>query len=86
MRGYFDRFEDQELAVILVEELNKQFVIAVKELPEKSKPGMWFDITIKDGKIQSVQYNSQATSDEIQKTNNLMKKICAKNKGSNFKQ
>ena len=38
MKGYFDRSRKINYAIILVEELNREFVIPVNELPEGSQP------------------------------------------------
>ncbi|KOP83041.1 DUF3006 family protein [Cytobacillus solani] len=86
MKGYFDRIEDQQLAVILVEEINEQFVIKQAKLPFGSKPGMWFDLTIKDRDLISIQHSNQTSFSEKQNTNDLMEKIRLKSKGSKYKQ
>lgn len=85
MKGYFDRIEEESLAVIIVEELNKQFIKPVSELPEGSSPGMWLDLTIVDNTIMSMTINKEATITAQQRTNELMSKLHTKSRTSKFK-
>lgn len=48
MKGYFDRMEENQHAVILVEAINEQFLINQSKLSAGSQTGMWFDLTLKD--------------------------------------
>ena len=86
MKGYFDRMEENQHAVILVEEINEQFLINQSKLPAGSQTGMWFDLTLKDGNILSIQHSTQTSLSANQKTNDLMEKIRLKSKGSKYKQ
>lgn len=85
MKGYFDRVEDGQLAVILVDEMNKEFIISVNELPEGSKVGTYFDLTIVNGEISSIIPDKETTQIEKEKTDDLMAKLRARSKGSKFK-
>lgn len=85
MKGYFDRVEDRQMAVILVEEMNKEFIISVNELPEGSVAGTYFDLIIENGEIISIIPDRETTEVEKEKTDALMTKLRAKSKGSKFK-
>lgn len=85
MRGYFDRVEDGQLAVILVDEIGEEFIIPVNELPEGSAAGTYFDLTIENGEIISIIPDRETTEIEKVKTDDLMAKLRAKSKGSKFK-
>jgi hypothetical protein len=85
MKGYLDRIEDNQLAVILVEEVNKEFVLPISELPEGSKPKIWFDLVINQGRITSININNKKTETAQEKVDDTLCKIRSKSKGSKFK-
>jgi hypothetical protein len=85
MRGYFDRIEDDKFAVILVEEINKEFVLPIADLPNGSVEKSYFDLTIENDKITSMKLNDHTTITEQQKVEDLMSKLRSKSKGSKYK-
>ncbi|WP_342431550.1 DUF3006 family protein [Neobacillus sp. FSL H8-0543] len=85
MKGYLDRIEENKYAVILVEEIQKEFIISKDELPIGSAEKSYFDITIENDKIATLKLNEQSTISEQQKTNDLMAKLRSKSKESKFK-
>jgi hypothetical protein len=85
MKGYLDRIEDNKFAVILVEEINKEFILPVAELPFGSAVKSYFDLTIENNQITSMKLNEQATMTEQQKVDELVSKLRSKSKGSKFK-
>ena len=84
MKGYFDRVEENKHAVILVEELKKEFVIPVNKLPEGSQPKTWLDVKIADGQITSIHQDDEKTRSEQEKVDSLLSKIRSKGSGSKF--
>lgn len=85
MKGYLDRIEDNKFAVILVEEIKKEFILPVAELPVGSVAKSYFDLTIENNQITSMKLNEQATMTEQQKVDDLFSKLRSKSKGSKFK-
>jgi Protein of unknown function (DUF3006) len=85
IKGYLDRIEDNQFAVILAMEIKKEFVIPVEELPEGSKEKSYFEITIENDKITSMKFDEQTTQTEQEKVDDLMSKLRSKSKGSKFK-
>ncbi|MRH41443.1 DUF3006 family protein [Aquibacillus halophilus] len=85
MKGYLDRIEEGKFAVILVDEINKEFILPKAELPVGSSEQSYFDLTIENDKITSLKLNEQTTSTEQEKVDNLISKIRSKNKDSKFK-
>ncbi|WP_456278975.1 DUF3006 family protein [Bacillus sp. AK128] len=85
LKGYLDRIEDDQFAVILVEEIQKEFIIPSTELPEGSKVKSYFDLIIENEKITSIKLNEQMTTTEQQQVDDLMSKLRSKSKGSKFK-
>lgn len=84
MKGYLDRIEDDKFAVILVDEINEEFVISKDELPEDSAKGSYFDLIIENGKITSLKLNDETTLSEQQKVDDLMSKVRSKSRASKF--
>jgi hypothetical protein len=85
MKGYLDRIEENKFAVILVEEIKKEFIIPVTELPVGSAEKSYFDLTIENNQITSMKLNEKATRSEQQKVDELLLKLRSKSKGSKFK-
>jgi hypothetical protein len=83
--GYLDRIEDNKFAVILVEEIKKEFLIPKTELPEGSPVGSYFQLTIETDQITSMKLDKQSTMTEQKKVDNLMSKLRSNSKGSKFK-
>ncbi|PLR76560.1 DUF3006 domain-containing protein [Bacillus sp. V3-13] len=84
MKGYLDRIEEDQYAVILVEAVNKEFIIHKEKLPAGSTVHSWFDVTLEDGQIAGLTLNEEATASSHQKVDNMMEKLRSKS-GSKFK-
>lgn len=76
-----DRFSDQDTAVILVESIQKEFVVKQTALPLEAKPHDYLDVEIIDQTLKIIGINHEETT--AQKTNikDKMAKLRAKNKG-----
>jgi Protein of unknown function (DUF3006) len=85
IKGYLDRIEDNRFAVILAEEIKKEFIIPIEDLPEGSKEKSYFEISVENDKITSMKLDEQTTQTEQEKVNELMSKLRSKSKGSKFK-
>ncbi|SEP83257.1 Protein of unknown function [Virgibacillus subterraneus] len=85
MRGILDRFEDNNKAVILIEETKEEVVIPVDELPDGSSENTYFNMEKIDDKYQIVSIDEATTQKEAEETSDLMAKLRAKSKGSKFK-
>jgi type VI protein secretion system component Hcp len=85
IKGYLDRIEDNQFAVILAEEIKKEFIIPVENLPEGSKEKSYFEITLENEKIISMKLDEQTTQTEQEKVDDLMTKLRSNSIGSKFK-
>jgi hypothetical protein len=85
IKGYLDRIEDNQYAVILVEEMKKEFIIPKEYLPQGSKEDSYFEIIIENEKITSIDLAEQTTLSEQEKVDDMMTKLRSKSKGSKFK-
>nr|WP_304214384.1 DUF3006 domain-containing protein [Fredinandcohnia onubensis] len=85
MKGYLDRIEENQHAVILVEEISKEFVIPISKLPNGSKAGSYLNLTIENEIITSIMLNENETSTQQQKVDDMMSKLRKKSSGSKFK-
>ncbi|HLR40835.1 MAG TPA: DUF3006 domain-containing protein [Virgibacillus sp.] len=85
MKGVLDRIEDNDMAVILIEEINKELIIPLHELPSGSKESTWFHIEKRDETFEVISIDSKTTSQEAEKSTDLMKKLQEKRKDSKFK-
>jgi len=85
MKGVLDRIEDNDMAVILIEEINKELIIPLHELPCSSKESTWFNIEKKGDAFEVISIDSKTTSQEAEKSTDLMKKLQEKRKDSKFR-
>ncbi|MBP1949821.1 DUF3006 family protein [Virgibacillus litoralis] len=85
MKGILDRIEDNNKAVILMEETKEEVVITVDELPEGSSENTYFNMEKVDDEYQIVSIDEAITQKESEKSSDLMAKLRAKSKGSKFK-
>ncbi|SES93355.1 Protein of unknown function [Oceanobacillus limi] len=86
MLGVLDRIEDNKHAVILIEELNEELIIAKEKLPEGSNVHTYFNLVQgEDGKLTIHSINEKATQEAEQQTSDIMAKLRAKKTGSKFK-
>ena len=66
--AYFDRKTENNDAILLVEALQKNYVVSLSSLPSTSEPGDWFLVTIVNDEIKSI-------TKDIHKTNQMKKEI-----------
>lgn len=82
--AYLDRFTDNQLAIILIDELQQEFQIPIPSLPSGCTPGDWLTVEIQAGKITSIQLDSLKTEQKKSEIQNRMQRLRAKKK-SRFK-
>ncbi|MDS9473000.1 DUF3006 domain-containing protein [Sporosarcina pasteurii] len=67
--AYYDRMSGNNQAVLLVESIQKEFILPATSLPSGSKPGSWFHVTVQNDTITSIKIDEAKTSamkDDIQ--------------------
>jgi hypothetical protein len=75
LTGVFDRIEDGERAVILMEELNKERVVPIYTLPPGSKVNIWFDVIAHGEKLEVMRINHGATQEALKKIREGQRKL-----------
>jgi hypothetical protein len=65
--------------------MKKEFIIPKEDLPHGSKENSYFDITIENEKITSIELDEQTTRSEQAKVDDMMTKLRSNSKGSKFK-
>ncbi|WP_100400996.1 DUF3006 domain-containing protein [Bacillus sp. FJAT-44742] len=84
-KGVLDRIVDDHFAVILAEEIRKEFVLRREELPQGSSPGDWFVLTIKGEKITNLSFDNVQTQKMEERIQRKVEKVREKKRGSKFK-
>lgn len=84
MRGVLDRFESG-VAVIIAEEAGREFHVPLRLLPEGSRQGMWFRLSIEEGCIIDIEADLQQTTNQEKKAGELMERLRNKQTTSRFK-
>ena len=85
MKGVLDRFESEDQAVILIEEIQKALIIPKDELPKGSEQGTWFLIEEKNNQYKIISIDYETTRRQQEKADRLMEKLQARSSGSKFK-
>ena len=82
--AYFDRFTDDNKALLLIEELQKEFHVEPSSLPAESTVGMWFLVEVEEDNIRRIQIDSEKSAAMRQEINDRMQRLKS-NKRSRFK-
>jgi hypothetical protein len=82
--AYLDRFTDNEKALLLVEELQKEYHVDISVLPTGSTAGTWLLVEIQGDELTSFQVDEVKTAEMRQKTDDRMQRLKSK-KNSRFK-
>ncbi|MBU9672487.1 DUF3006 domain-containing protein [Planococcus sp. CP5-4] len=85
MRGVLDRFEDGGVAVIIAEQAGREFHVPLRYLPEGSRQGMWFRLSIEAGRVVDIEADLTQTNERAAKAEELMAKLRNKSTGSRFR-
>lgn len=85
MKGVLDRFEDQEKAVILIEEIEKELVVSRSDLPKGSQKNTWFTIEKQDELFHIVAIDHEMTRKKAADTEALLNKLRSKQNSSRFR-
>lgn len=83
-KGVLDRIVDGKYGTILAEEIGKEFVLNIEELPADAKEGDWFDLVIENDQIQNLSINKKLTDERQRSIESKMQKL-KKRSGSKFK-
>lgn len=70
--AYFDRITNNDHAVLLVESIQKDFLLPTSSLPVGSKPGSWFLIALQNETIISIELDEAKT---IQMENEIQNRL-----------
>lgn len=60
-KGVLDRFEDNDLAVIIIEKWNEELIVPENELPNGSREDTWFNIEGMHGELNIISIDWQTT-------------------------
>ncbi len=82
--AYLDRFTDNEKALLLIEELQKEFHVDISALPTGSTAGTWLLVEIQGDELTSFQVDEVKTAEMRQKIDDRMQRLKSK-KNSRFK-
>lgn len=83
MKGILDRFEDNNKAVILLEETNEELIISIDDLPQGSEENTWFNLEKKNDDYRVISINKDKSNKEATKTSDLMAQLRARSKRKN---
>ncbi|WP_096274102.1 DUF3006 domain-containing protein [Paucisalibacillus globulus] len=73
--GVVDRIENDELAIILVEELELEFVVKKSDFTEKLAQYDWVDLIIVRNEIKELTINQEKTQERGKEIKELMEEL-----------
>lgn len=80
-----DRISEGKHAVLISEQINKEFIIDVKTVSTALREGLWVDLFLdNNGDVTKVKPNEELTERQKAKVSNVMDRL-RKRKGSKFK-
>lgn len=82
--AYFERLTDNDQALLLIEELQKEFHVDAASLPIGSTTGTWFLVEVQDDLIVSITLDEEKTQAIAKEIDDRMQRLKAK-KTSRFK-
>ena len=82
--AYLDRFTDNGKALLLVEELQKEFHVDISRLPSGSVAGTWFSVEIEQDEITSFIIDHEKAAEMKQEVEDRMQRLKSR-KTSRFK-
>jgi len=83
--GIVDRISEETYAVIIVEEVNKEFIVEIEQGTIPLREGLWVTLHLNDnGEIAKIEPNETATEKQEEKVSDIMKRL-RKRKGSQYK-
>lgn len=82
--AYFDRMTDDQQAVLLIENAQKNIVVPLDSLPVGSEPGQWFLVNFEHDELLAIQYDEKKTNKMTEEIQNRLSHLQAK-KTSRFK-
>lgn len=85
MKGYLDRVEDNAMAVILIEEKNKEITVPLDTLPAGSKEKTWLHMEQVNGRYTVLSIDRETTEEKAQQTSALMERLRKRKRESKFK-
>lgn len=80
--AYIDRIISEEQAVLLVEELQQDFVVSLEELPEHATAGSWLFISFEGEEITDIVIDHSKSKAKKQTAKNKMDTLRTKKKKS----
>lgn len=74
-QGVIDRIEDSGQAVILIDDLQRTFIVPKKHLPPNSKENMWVTVEMIGGIYKVTSVDHRMTKQQSQRTSELLKRL-----------
>ncbi|WP_026909236.1 DUF3006 family protein [Paucisalibacillus globulus] len=75
VKGVVDRIENVEYAIILVEELELEFVVEISDFEAELAKDIWVDLVLVSEKIKGLSIDWKKTKEEKQKVKELIKEL-----------
>ncbi|WP_252313208.1 DUF3006 family protein [Sinobaca sp. H24] len=85
VKGVLDRIEDDKYAVILAEEIGREYIVDKNKISHDTRPGDWVVMTEKNGKIVKCVKDKNESINNSTRVENKMKRIRFKSSDNKFK-
>lgn len=85
IKGVLDRFENNDQAVILIEDKKEELIINRRKLPAGSDINTWFHLQKNGERYEVISIDQEKTKVETDQSKKLMEALKKKKKTSKFK-
>lgn len=82
--GVLDRITNEEYGTILAENIGREFVLKMEDMPVNSREGVWFDLVLEKDELISITINHELTNNRRASIESTMARL-RKKSGSKFK-
>lgn len=80
-----DRISEGKYAVVLAEEVKKEFVLSLADIDVSLREGLWLELTLNEaGEIIGIKVKEELTAEKQAKVSDVMAQL-RKRKGSKYK-
>lgn len=82
--AYFDRITDENKAVLLIDDLEENFIVLLTDLPDGCVPGQWLLISLEDQQLTSAEIDENKATEMQSEIENRLQRLQSRKK-SKFK-
>ncbi|WP_062051861.1 DUF3006 domain-containing protein [Bacillus sp. JCM 19034] len=85
VRAVIDRIVNDRIAVLVAEEVNKEYSVPKEQLPEGANEGTWLSLVVEQDQVMEMAIDKNMTETMEERVKNQLSRLQQKSRGSRFK-